>query len=42
VAERDRTARREASAEQRQVLRVSATEPVRHRRVKLKCGSHVL
>jgi hypothetical protein len=42
VAERDRTARREASAEQRQVLRVSATEPVRYRRVKLKCGSHVL
>ena len=42
VAERDRTARREASAEQRRILLVSATEPVRHRHVKLKCGSHVL
>jgi len=42
VADRDRSARREASPEMRQVLRVGASEPVRHRRVKLKCGPHVL
>src|SRR5262249_37827765 len=30
------------TAEQRQLLAVSATEPVRYRRVKLVCGSRVL
>lgn len=30
------------TAEQRQLLGVSAAEPIRYRRVKLTCGSHVL
>ena len=30
------------TAEQRQLLGVSATEPIRYRRVRLRCGEHVL
>src|SRR5262249_34510931 len=30
------------TAEQRRLLQVSATEPVRYRRVRLSCGGHVL
>ncbi len=33
---------KEANAEQRKLLEVSETEPLRHRRVRLKCGEHVL
>jgi hypothetical protein len=42
VAQRDRDARKEASAEQRKLLGVSASEPLRYRRVKLVCGARVL
>lgn len=42
VAERDRGTDKAATAEQRQLLHVSATEPIRYRRVRLACGSHVL
>jgi len=42
VAQRDKDANKEPTAEQRQVLGVSAEEPVRYRRVKLSCGAHVL
>jgi len=42
VAERDKDANKDATAEQRRVLGVSATEPLRYRRVKLVCGAHVL
>jgi chorismate-pyruvate lyase len=42
VAVRDKDANKDATAEQRRLLAVSATEPIRYRRVKLLCGSHVL
>lgn len=42
AAVRDRAAHKEATAEQRKLLGVSETEPLRYRRVKLTCGSHVL
>jgi hypothetical protein len=42
VAQRDKAASRDATAEQRKALGVSATEPIRYRRVKLACGAHVL
>jgi len=42
VAVRDKAATRPVTLEQRRVLGVSATEPVRYRRVKLTCGDHVL
>jgi chorismate-pyruvate lyase len=42
VAVRDRDARKDATTEQRSALGVSATEPIRYRRVKLVCGAHVL
>lgn len=42
VAERDEAVVKPASAEQRRLLDVSADEPIRYRRVRLKCGAHVL
>lgn len=42
VAQRDKDAHKEPSSAQRQVLAVTADEPVRYRRVKLVCGTHVL
>jgi len=42
VAELDHATKKEPTAEQRQLLHVSATEPIRYRRVKLACGSYVL
>jgi hypothetical protein len=42
VAVRDKDAHKEATADQRQVLGVSASEPIAYRRVKLACGAHVL
>jgi chorismate-pyruvate lyase len=42
VAARDREAHKPATAEQRQLLRVSASEPIGYRHVRLMCGSHVL
>jgi chorismate-pyruvate lyase len=42
VAERVHDVDKAATAEQRQLLGVSATEPLRYRRVRLRCGSHVL
>jgi chorismate-pyruvate lyase len=42
VAVRDKAATKEATADQRRALGVSATDPIRYRRVKLTCGSHVL
>ena len=42
VAVRDKDTNKEATAEQRKLLGVSATEPLRYRRVKLTCGAHVL
>jgi chorismate-pyruvate lyase len=42
VAERVAGAEQAATDEQRQLLGVSATEPVRYRRVRLTCGDHVL
>ena len=42
VAERVRDVEKAATAEQREILKVSATEPVRYRRVRLRCGSRVL
>lgn len=42
VAERVTGADEAPTPEQRQTLGVSATEPVRFRRVRLKCGEHVL
>lgn len=42
VAERVRDVNKEPTAEQRASLGVSATEPVRYRRVRLRCGEHVL
>ena len=42
IAERIAGADEPATPEQRQLLAVSATEPIRFRRVRLKCGDHVL
>jgi hypothetical protein len=42
VADRQPGVERPPSAEQRQILRVSETEPVKYRRVQLRCGAHVL
>jgi chorismate-pyruvate lyase len=42
VAERVHDADEAPTAEQRQLLAVSTTEPVRFRRVRLTCGGHVL
>jgi hypothetical protein len=42
VAERVKDVDRQASAAQRQDLGVSATEAIRYRRVRLRCGAHVL
>lgn len=42
IAQRDRTANKPATADQRKLLAVSENEPIRYRRVKLICGSHVL
>lgn len=42
VAGLDRTVDRPAGVEQRKLLGVEAGEPVRYRRVRLACGSHVL
>jgi chorismate-pyruvate lyase len=42
VAERDEAVAKPASAEQRRLLDVSPDEPIRYRRVRLKCGTHVL
>lgn len=42
VAERIRNVDKQPTAEQRQLLKVSATEPLRYRRVHLKCGERVL
>jgi hypothetical protein len=42
VAERVNGADQAPTDEQRQLLGVSATEPIRYRRVRLTCGDHVL
>ncbi len=42
VAERIRNVDKQPTAELREQLRVSATEPVRYRRVHLRCGDRVL
>lgn len=42
VAERDHDTQKPATDELRQLLHVGANEPVRYRRVRLACGSHVL
>jgi hypothetical protein len=42
VAVRDRDAAKPPTAEQRKVLGVGESEPIRYRRVKLTCGGHVL
>jgi len=42
VAVRDRTETKSATAEQRSVLKVSESEPIRYRRVQLMCGTRVL
>jgi hypothetical protein len=42
VAERVRDVEKPATAEQRELLGVSASEPLRYRRVRLKCGTRVL
>jgi chorismate-pyruvate lyase len=42
VAERVAGAERAPTDEQRRLLGVSATEPIRYRRVRLTCGTHVL
>lgn len=42
VAERVRNVEKAATPQQRELLSVSATEPLRYRRVRLKCGSRVL
>jgi chorismate-pyruvate lyase len=42
VAERVKDVEKAANAEQREVLKVSASEPVRYRRVRLRCGNRVL
>lgn len=42
VVQRDSGAQRPATGAERSALGVSASEPVRYRRVRLVCGSHVL
>lgn len=42
VAERDLATQKPATDELRKLLHVSADEPVRYRRVRLACGTHVL
>jgi hypothetical protein len=42
VAERVNGADRAPTGEQRQLLGVKATEPIRYRKVRLTCGDHVL
>ena len=42
IAVRDKATTKEATADQRKALGVSATEPIRYRRVKLTCGARVL
>jgi hypothetical protein len=42
VAVRDKATAKAATADQRKTLGVTATEPVRYRRVKLTCGARVL
>ena len=42
IAERVRDVEKAPTAEQRQLLGVDATEPLRYRRVRLKCGARVL
>lgn len=42
VAERIRNVDKQPTPEQRELLRVSAAEPMRYRRVHLKCGDRVL
>jgi chorismate-pyruvate lyase len=42
IAEQQRGADQPPTAEQRQLLRVTPTEPVRHRHVRLVCGTKVL
>jgi len=42
TAERVRDVEKQPTAEQRELLGVSATEPVRYRRVRLRCGERVL
>ncbi|RMB34598.1 chorismate lyase [Sphingomonas sp. PP-F2F-G114-C0414] len=42
VADRDPTITKTPTAEQRRRLGVSDDEPIRYRRVRLRCGSHVL
>jgi len=42
VAERIRNVDKQPTAEQRELLKVSATEPLRYRRVHLKCGERAL
>ena len=42
VAERVRDVEKPATAEQRELLGVSASEPLRYRRIRLKCGTRVL
>ena len=42
VADRVQGVDKPPTDEQRQILGVSATEPVRYRRVRLRCGDHVL
>lgn len=42
VARLDRETNKTPTAEQRQLLQVNASEPIRYRRVKLACGDHVL
>lgn len=42
VAQRDTTVVKPATAEQRRLLGVSDDEPIRYRRVRLRCGIHTL
>ena len=42
VADRVPSVEKAPTGEQRRILRVSDTEPVRYRRVQLRCGGHVL
>ncbi|MBX5463836.1 MAG: hypothetical protein IRZ28_22450 [Steroidobacteraceae bacterium] len=42
IAERVQGAERQPTADQRKLLGVSTSEPVRYRRVRLRCGDHVL
>lgn len=42
VADRESGTRKEPTPEQRRLLGVSAQEPVEYRRVRLRCGTHIL